>query len=61
MGENTGFYICNSTTNFFGDREIAQKEGEILPKVSLKLYAKIWENFVSSKFHQNRNTSQNFK
>jgi len=34
---------------FGGGREIAQERSEILPKV-------FWENFVSSKFHQNCNT-----
>jgi len=50
--------ICNFSTNFFwGGREIAQEWGEILSKVSPKHYAQFWENFVSTKFHQNRNTS----
>jgi len=32
---------------FLGGREIAQEGGEIFPKVSPKLYAKFWEDFVS--------------
>jgi len=42
---------------FWGGREIAQEGGEILEKVSEKLKAKFWENIVSSRFQQNRNTT----
>jgi len=42
---------------FLGGSEIAQEGGKILQKVLLKLWAKVCENFVSSKFHQNRNTT----
>jgi len=39
-----------------GGREIAEEGGKILPKISPKASAKFWESFLSSKFHQNRNT-----
>jgi len=42
---------------FLGCREKAQEKGEILPEVLQKLKAKFCENFVSSKFHQNRNNN----
>jgi len=38
-----------------GGREIIAGEGEILPKVS----AKLWENFANLKFHQNGKTVLN--
>jgi len=36
--------ICNFSIIFWGGREIAQKGGKILPKVSPKLQAKFREN-----------------
>jgi len=38
---------------FWGAREIAEGGGEILAKV----FAKLWEKFLGSKFHQNCNTT----
>jgi len=48
-------YILNFSSNFCGGRKIAQLGGEIFMKVSLKVLAKFCADFVSSKFHQNRN------
>jgi len=48
IGEHSRLYVISQL--FFGGREIALERGIILPKVSPKLQAKFWENFVSSKF-----------
>jgi len=50
-----GLYVI-SQLFFLGGREIAQEGGEMLRKVSPKLYAKSREHFMKSKFHQNRKT-----
>jgi len=34
-------YICNFSTNFLGDREIAQEGGEILPESYAESFGKI--------------------
>jgi len=48
-------YISSSiiSTNIFGGREIVQRKGEILPKVSEKFGV----NLGSSNFHQNYNSN----
>jgi len=51
--------LYNFSTKFLRGREIAQGGGEVLPKVSPKVSPKVCDNFPSSKFHQNCNTSNN--